>query len=222
MVAVRPATPKTETIADIVLVSNTIKVYFSEKREDFWRIIKLQQKMQWSGACWQRTIPPKEGTPADRVAEIGNKLLAAGFIVRIKDDELRLKAITGDYKPEQTRWIKRNKDNGDYPGWFSISWGWGDDLYAAARKISGSRWFKPSVVAPPEQYEQVLDFADKYNFSLSAAAQELVAEAKKAKESMLIVSVKAKNRTIIADGTIPPALDVPEEVEVDASLRDYD
>jgi len=219
---VRPEKPKTETVAEIRVTGKVVEVEFAEKRADFWSIIKKELKMRWTGAWWQRQIESTDGALADRAAEIGHTLLAAGFPIRIYDSVVREKAVCGDYTPEQTRWVVRRGATSEYGGWFAINWGKDDDFYVAAKRLPGSRWSNPSVVVPPEQYEQVLDFAERHGFSVSEKARDLAEEARTAKEAMLVVSVEASRPVPPPVGTRPSALDVPQEVEVDASLRDTD
>lgn len=219
---VRPEKPITETVTEIRIQGNVVEVSFPERRDDFREIVKRKLNMEWnrSAQSWQRKISLTDGTPADRAAETGHRLLAAGFCIRIYDPELRQKAIDGNYEPESTRWISRHT-GGDYDGWFALSWNRGEDYYEVARRLPGSRWDKPNVVVPPEQFEEVLDFADMYGFSLSPGAEELVAQARQIKERALVADVEVPNDMKIA-GTKPPALEVPQEVEIVEELRDED
>lgn len=218
---VRPESPKTETVAEIRPLENAVEIDFPEKRDDFRELVKFKLGMCWNGTCWRREIKAVNGTPADRTTEAGHKLLAAGFPIRIYDAEIRQRAIDGNYELEQTRWIYRRKDDAkEYPGWFAIKWGRQEDFYDAAKKIKGSRYKKPFVVVPPEQFEQVLDFAQMYGFSLSENAQALADEARQAKEAALVVKVNpVQNESVTPDGK-PPVLDVPEKVEVDDEFKD--
>jgi len=218
---VRPENPVTETVAEIRALEDAIEVEFPERRDDFRELVK-KLKMEWSGKFWRRKLNSRNGTPADRAAEAGHRLLAAGFPVRIFDAAIREKAICGEYEPECTRWVLA-RTSGDYTGWFAIIWERPDDFYKAAKAIPGSRYSKPSVVVPPEQFEEVLDFAKMYGFRLSAKAQEVIETARRAKEEALIVKPTPPEEkvAVIADGK-PQILDVPEEVGVDEELRDND
>ncbi|MDD5486725.1 MAG: hypothetical protein PHW65_04145 [Dehalococcoidales bacterium] len=222
---VRPEEPKTETVAEIRPLENAIEISFPEKREDFREIVKKQLKMRWNGNCWARELRAKNGTAADRASEAGHLLLAAGFTVRIYDIGIRQSAITGDYKQETTRWIGQfKKDLDKHAGWLCIEWDRErEDFYNVARKLPGSRYDRPYVVVPPEQFEQVLDFAQMYDFKIMKVAQKAINAARKAKEEALIVKVDAPERNKTAKPSDkPPVLEVPAEVEVDETLRDDD
>jgi len=219
---VYPEKPKTATIAEIRIKNDLLEVYFPEKREDFWAIIKKQLGFSWNGTCWQRTLIAKNGAPTDRAAEVGHVLLTTGFPVRIYDEVVRQKSITGDFVAEQTRWILCRKEGMEYAGWFAITWAKDDDLYAAAKRIPGSRWNNTSVVVPPEQYEQVLDFAERYEFAVSDNAQNVAQNAKAAKETALVVNVAVRQYTAPNLTNTPPNLATPGEVEIDEGLRDKD
>ena len=219
---VRPENPKTETVAEISISGDTAKIRFPEKRDDFWQIAKKELGYRWDGV-WERKLTTQNGTPADRAAEAGHVLLGAGFIIRIFDEAIREAATTGAYAPEQTRWIMaRVADAEKYAGWFVVEWKRPDDFYAAARNLPSSRYDSPSVVVPPEHFEDVLDFAEKYGFSLSPGAQRAADAARAAKESALVARVEPAKKEAFKADTKPLALDAPEGVEVDESLRDDD
>ncbi len=223
---VRPASPVTETVAEIRPTETAVEISFPERRDDFREIVKLQLKMSWcsEAQCWRRKISYRTGPAADRVAEAGHRLLAAGIPIRIYDPEIRQRAIDGDYEPECRRWISAlTSTSGKYEGWLGISWDRGDDFYQAARKLPGSRWSSPFVVVPPEQFDAILDFAEQYGFKLSPGAERVLAEAQRVRDAALVADVTAPDDPEpVVTGRKPLKLDVPEVVEVDEALRDDD
>jgi hypothetical protein len=212
---VRPDTPLTETVAEIRIIADHIEVKFPEKREDFWRIIKRGSGFSWHDTHWQRTITKFSGPIEHRAAEIGRKLLAANFVIRIYDEKIRVMAVSGDYQPEITRWIKKELNGGK----FRICWGRDEDYYQAAKRIAGSRYEKPYITVPPEHYEEVLDFSQMHDFTLSDGAKELIEITKTEKEAMLTVSVDMP-KTEKHDPNAKPVLSVPETVEIPDDLKD--
>lgn len=218
---IRPENPITETVAEIKVLDSAVEIDFPEKRDDFREIVKKQLRMKWSGSFWRRKLSTKNGTPEDRAAETGHRLLAAGFVIRIYDAEVRARAIAGEYEAECTRWVMVRKADAKYPGYFAISWSRDEDFYKAAKRIGGSRWSSPSVVVPPEQFAEVLDFASMYGFKFSETAQEAAEVARMSKESVLVarVDAPAKKVKVVATGR-PAVLEVPEEMSIDDEFRD--
>lgn len=218
---IRPEQPITETVAEIRIVGNTVTIHFPEKRDDFREIVK-GLGYTWDNGRWARTIGTFNGPHADRAAEAGHTLLSNGFCIRILDDALRAAAVAGEYTPECTRWI-RQVITGEHKGWFEIVWSRDEDFYAAARRITASRYERPFVVVPPEQFEQVLDFATRYDFHLSQGAQQVLERARAARGAMLTTQPAPKRKpreTVAPVGDTPPVLTVPETVEIADSLKD--
>lgn len=174
---IRPPEPVTESIARISTGRNCVKVILPEKHDGFRDLVKAQE-YQWdeNESCWVRNLGIRSGTVIDRAAELGVDLLRAGFIITA-DETIRERVLTGNYKPEIRRWILRS-DGKQYPGWFRIWWRREEDCYAAAMKITGARYCKPDVVAPPEVFDEVLDFAEMHRFTMSDEAQAVVEAAR--------------------------------------------
>lgn len=214
---IRPAEPKSELVAEITLNGDTISVHYPEKDDNLRAAVK-SLGYRWINQAWRRTIGAKQGPLIDRAAEVAHHLLAAGFVVCLLNAEAREKAITGDYAPEQTRWISA------LDGKFTFSWDKKkEDYYQVARRIPGSKYELYRVTAPSVQFEQVLDFADCYNFSLDASAQALVEKARAEKEAALVMEIETPRKEKgLAPGLTPPELEVPEEVGIDESLLDDD
>ncbi len=218
---VRPETPVTEAVAEISLHGSEIAVQFPEKREDFRELVRFQLGYSWMNERWQRAIASHNGTVEDRAVELGHRLLAAGFPVRIFDEAIRAKAVSGDYEPECTRWILK-RIAGEYAGWFALTWGRQEDFYVAAKRLKQSRYAKPDVVVPPEQWEEVLDFARMYDFRVGESAQALATQAKALREQMLTIQVAPvpRQRRTEAPPEKPVPLAVPDDIEVLEEFRE--
>lgn len=219
---VRPINAVTGTVAEITYKNDTIEISFPEKREDFRKTVK-ELSFVWDDVklLWKRRINKFNGPTKDRMAEVGNRLLLLGIPIRIFDEDIRNAAINADFQPEQTRWIAQNADT----GWFSVSWGRNEDFYSEAKRLPGAKYNRDtrSVIVPPESFQEVLDFADMYGFSLSEKAQELVNKARKEKEKSLVVDpVKPKTIDKANPKAKPEPLEVPKEEIIDEELRDYD
>lgn len=213
---VRPGKPVTETVAEIRAGENDVEVSFPEKREDFRQLVRFKLGYSWDSgkSLWRRVLKKANGTPHDRAAETGHRLLTAGFPIRIYDDSLRVHAATGTYEPESKRWLMA-KVKGEYAGWFVISWPREEDFYRAAKRLPGSRYDKPSVVVPAEQFQEVLDFAEMYQFSISDGARKLADQARAVRERALVAEVvRHEEPRQPQPGGKPGELDVPENVDI--------
>lgn len=219
---IRPENPVTETVAEIRIHEKSVEVVFPEKREDFWLIIKKHLGFAWTEGSWKRPAGIKTGTPVDRAAETGNRLLAAGFCVRIFDPAIREAAVNGTFEPEADRWVMQ-RTSGAYSGWFAIDWKErNENLYNAARKLKGSKYDQKAVVVPPEQFEEVLDFAGLYGFRLSPGAHEVVERARSLRSAALTatpVKSEAIHHPPVPESK-PEKLAVPESVEVADEFKD--
>ena len=183
---VEPESRKYPGVVYIGLTYDSVTARY-EKNEAFITLLK-SLGYTWDGhyRVWEKKITPFTGPANNRAAELGNALLRAGFVVRIDDDDIRSRAISGDYASECTRWIKLRK-GGDYAGFLAISWPKGDqEIYDAARRIHGSRWSSPNVVVPIENHAEVEDFAEMLSFEISEGAKAAIKEYKDAKNPPVV------------------------------------
>lgn len=217
----RPQNPVTETVAEITIRDLEVDVLFPEKRLDFWEIVKKDLGYTWKDGRWSRTLGLEHNSLADMAAELGNKLLCSGFIVCCFDEEIQKMIVDATFVASCTK-IVAKLTSGPYAGWFSISWKRSDgDLYQAAREITGSKYSKPNVVVPAEQFEQILDFAELYGFKMSPGARELVEKATAARDAALIVNPVRADRKKRAN-TSRPSLDPGDAGQIDTDLLDHD
>lgn len=211
---VRPEKPVTETVTEIRVLEKAVEIVFPEKREDFRQIVRFTLAFGWTGALWRRDLKPTNGTPQDRAAEAGNRLLAAGFPVRIFDENVRVHAVYGTFEPEARRWVM-GRTSGKYNGWFCIKWPREEDFFKAAKRLHGSRYDKPEIVVPAEQFQEILDFAEMYEFALSSGALKLVETGRAVREKALTARPHIpKDKRLPKPGEKPERLETPQDVDI--------
>lgn len=165
------AKPESQTHDGIVDIrASEQRVSATYQKDDDFRSLLKGLGYRWNVSEWSLNINYSTGSSAERAAELGNKLLNAGFAIRIQDAETLRNAIAGNYKPMHRRWVGKvvSEDK------FIISWAREDDLYSLAKRLPGARYVSPSILVPAKEWEAVLDFADAYDFRLSPGAQELI------------------------------------------------
>lgn len=102
---VEPETKVKEGIVNISIEEGYIKAKYI-KDDDFREIVK-SLGYSWEGV-WCKKITEYSGSERDRIAELGNKLLANGFSVHFPKTDSRDMAISGEFTPECTKWVKYN------------------------------------------------------------------------------------------------------------------
>jgi hypothetical protein len=217
---VRPPEYITASIVRVSFEGETLRCYFPEKRDDFRKIVKAHHLM-WRNPYWVRKVAADE-TRTHRAAELIHSIIAAGFCVKGPADVIRM-ATEGAYQAEPRRMIFAITDpNSKYPGWFRFWWHENEDYYHVAQKLPGARYYSPyPAVVPPDSFEEVLDFAERYDFALSVEAQRAADEARAELESAIVVDVEAPARPEAKRPSgKPPVLHVPEVVEIADDLYD--
>lgn len=180
-----PKEPITNVAAEITIKNNAIHVEF-EKNETFRKLVK-ELGYAWNGSAWEKKITETTGSAEERAAELGNKLLNAGFPICIYDEEVRQNAIDGNFEPECTRWILHRKDTTK----LAITWKEYDtSLYQKARTLPGAKWHKGAMLVDVAHYLEVEEFAELYRFKFSQAAKQLIDEHKAQLEKALYVDPK--------------------------------
>lgn len=180
-----PNDQKTKVIAEIAFdeEKNIIRV----KSEKDSIIINVVKKLyyDWSGKVWYRETVPYKRDVADRMAEVGNKLLLAGVPIIIWDEDIRKKAINGDYEKECFRWIIKDKDM------ISIVWEFrSDELYRKAKRLPHAKWENGGMDVPARYYAEIRDFAKINEFKITPAAEELLSQAEDDEKAHIKTTIK--------------------------------
>jgi len=182
------------------LVSINIKKEYisieSPKRQDIIDLVK-SKGYRWRDSVWKKYVSSEDID--ERAVEIGNLLLLKGYGVRFNADnskELQEKAISGDYTPEQTRWVEYKDDR------FYIKWyGYDDDLYQTSRQLPNSKWNSEeyAVTVPIINFNEILDFADFNGFKLTDKAEKVINELNSTESARETVKKPSKQANEIID-----------------------
>ncbi len=213
---IRPPEPSGSLVAEIRIQGKLVTARYPERNEDF-RLLLRGSKYTWEDGQWVRKIGTSGGDPLDRAAELGVKLLAAGFPVRVFDDELQRRILATEYEPECFRWVMKNPPTGK----FLVKWEEGD-FYSESKRLPGAKWeSRVGMLVPKEAFREVLDFAERYQFKLSSGAHDLVEEARAAFEGAMVAKVSVPGQVAAPMPGSRPVLKA-EQVngEIDADLRD--
>lgn len=188
-VIISPENAIDERIVNIYSKDNTIYCE-SYADMDVKSICKANHYI-WSphSVAWYRNINTRvSGTIDDRKIELANKILKAGYIIRIDNPTLKEKIINGEYTAEHRRWI------GECEGKLIVVFDFKDhpEINKAFNGIKGCVWERniKCLQLPAEMYLQVQDLAEIYDFKYNDKALELIERVKSSLEDS-IADVKA-------------------------------
>lgn len=173
------ATPEIRTINNWIRISGAYD-------KGITPLVK-EKKFFWKIDSWAREINEMSGDIKDRAAEIAGILLENGVSVALYDEEIKEKCINGTWEIEWERWISHDVSE------LHI---WCEDykILEKAGYILGSkkRRNKPYMTIPISSYEEVLEFAETYDFRFTTGA---LREIEKYKNSVIVVdNVRTKKR----------------------------
>ena len=170
--AVKPENTITDAVVEVKYSNSMLTVSFPNKNDVIIKECK-SAKMNWNSKdlVWERKLSEMSGT-TDRIIEIGYKLLKAGIPVAIADEEIRKKAVAGEYKEECLLWVMNGPDD-------KLRASWGDgDWYEKSKRITGAKWSseKRNMMVPVSSFKEIRDFAECNNFKVTTLAKEKMDE----------------------------------------------
>lgn len=218
---IRPTETTTSLVAEIRIEDNVVIARYPEKDDTFREIVK-SVKLTWDNGQWTRRTLIKSGSTLDRATELGVKLLAAGFPIRVQPEELQAKILKAEYEPETSRWILQCAEAKTNRSCFMVQWNREDgDYYDRAKQLPGAKWVSSKgMQVPPEAFREVQDFADRYQFRLSDGANLIIKDAQAAYEAAMVADVSVPESKALP-GTGRPKLTADQvDGEIDENLRD--
>lgn len=180
-----PNDQKTKVVAEIIFdeENNEIKIK-SEKDSIVINTVKSLH-YDWSGKVWYRKTVPYKRDVADRIAEVGNKLLLAGVPIIIWDEAIRQKAIDGIFEKECFRWVVKDKNITSFVWEFRS-----DELYRKTKRLPHAKWNDGGMDVPARYYAEIRDFAKVNGFKITPPAEELLSEAEEDEKKQIKTSIK--------------------------------
>lgn len=169
---------------------NYVTAQCETRNEAFTKIVKeLGYRWNSTKRCWRFSVSVSTGSAAERMTELGSKLLAAGFPLIVSDEAVRQKIVAGDYEPIYPRWLTRASDK------LVLRWERGnDDLYAAAKALPSAHWDRDmqAISLSPKYQKAIEDFIRAYDFRVSPGAMELLEKQREAERQALLVKPTVK------------------------------
>lgn len=187
---IRPQKPISKVVCRLFVAGNQIKLLFPELRDEFRDVVK-PRRYKWDKPCWVKEVDEKH--ICDRAAEVAHALLEAGFSVQSEYEGVTQAAISESYNPESLRLICA-RASGLYKGWLAVTWPRTEDYYEKAKAITAAKYHDGEVIIPPELYEEVLDFAESYDFSVTPEAEVEIQSMRQSVEIGFIPSKKQRRQ----------------------------
>lgn len=212
---VYPNDQKTKVVAEIIFDDEIHEIKVKSEKDQI--IINTVKSLHydWSGKVWYYETVPYKNDVADRMAEVGNKLLLAGVPIIIWDEAIREKAINGDYEKECFRWITKNMSNNKISILFN-----GDELYRKTKRLPHAKWENGGMTVPARYYAEIRDFAKINEFKITPPAEKLLSEAEEEEKTHKKISIKEANIKIEQNTELEDILKSSREVLDD--LKDDD
>lgn len=143
---------------------------------------------KWEGekSRWCMKVTATRGRVEDRIAEIGNLLLNAGVPICIYDEEVREKAVRGEFEPQKHKWILKSGDEEVEIYWRTREY----SLYDEAKRLPHAKYREGTMRVPSRYFAEIREFVKLYDLGISEAAEALLTQEEKAYKERITVSPK--------------------------------
>ena len=138
-----------------------------ERNEAFSRLARdMKMSFDPTMGAYLRRIDEYAGPLPERCAEIGSRLLLAGFRILIMDEAVRTMICTGSFGWEYGRWILP----GESPARLRLVFPHDQALFQRARTL-GAFWTGQQIEIGVWHAEDLMEFARLYEFRISSEAR---------------------------------------------------
>lgn len=164
--------PQNEQVPAAIWYDETSKCLACDrpvKNESFRQLVReLGLSWEKKRRRWERPLGRLTGSPNHRVAELATILYKKGWPVALGSQEIVDLVVEGRWIPEQKRWVQM-LTGGD----LLLTWEKGGDaVYKATEHLPSARWSVKlqGTIAPAKYACDVRDFAEQWNFAVTAKA----------------------------------------------------
>lgn len=215
---VYPERMETREVSEIKVLEDTVilKSFYNKKINE---IVK-DFGCKWSShnKTWSMKVTERKGCAEDRAAELGNKLLASGFPIRIFDDEIRVKAVNATFEPVYPNWIYPSKQE----RYIKISWRDKNEAILARALLlpeaKESSYDNKTIFAKPIYFEEIEEFAQMFGFKITKEAQTILDDERATFENSPRISPKLSDEIKVNKNGLADILKSSDAILAD--LRD--
>lgn len=147
------------------------------------------EKYSWDRANYYWSRSALEEEKEDMVCEIGAKLNAKHITCTYPNKTIADKAISGDYKAENKRWIYAKTNGGVRTGYLMIEFEDNEEIRKAVSTLKGAKYSYYEWTVNAKNWREIRDFAKIYNFNLTQGTEE---ELKKAEATSALGTATVK------------------------------
>ena len=200
-----------DVFAEVLRTAGRVEISRPVKSDHFREAVRnIGYKWDSDYRVWKLELNEDTGDPVERVAEAVATLVDAGYGVLCHDPKAKKSALSGEWSPLPTRWVRRQEDS------FALAWLYEDTIFDDAKVLPGAKWDKTAkvMIVPFKSAEAVADFADEYDMAFTADAKALLESYREAFANGAVLSkAKAKGRKKATKATAKTPL--PGDIDPD-------
>lgn len=141
---------------------------------------------KWNGAVWySQIVLVRDISASNKIVHLGYTLLENGFIVEVPEEYVE-RVLNADFENPRLKYITSDGER------FFIDWQGGEDLWYAAKQITGFFYDGKRKSVPATSWKELLDFSEKYHVFISDKASKLLQDQREKSLGALLFKPKKK------------------------------